>query len=80
MWEARAHPESLTDLLSWVCDHALPRYEHNPSHISSEVFSSADHRVVVVSKWRTSPPPLGEPPKHLMVREPHFWDFSPVDR
>jgi hypothetical protein len=80
MWEARGHPEGFSDLLSWVCDHAVPRSEHHPAHISSEVFSSADHRIVVVSRWRTDPPPLGDPPKHLVAREPHFWDFSPVDR
>ncbi|MQA25616.1 MAG: hypothetical protein GEU94_09100 [Micromonosporaceae bacterium] len=80
MWEARAHPECFPDLLSWVCESAVPKYEHDPAHISSEVFSSADYRIVVISKWRTIPPPLGAPPRHLVSREPHFWDFSPVDR
>ena len=80
MWEVRAHPEGFDDLLSWVCEAAVPRYERNPAHINTEVFSSTDHRVVVISKWRTIPPPLGDPPHHLIAREPHFWDFTPVDR
>ncbi|MGH3735128.1 MAG: hypothetical protein ACRDT6_05845 [Micromonosporaceae bacterium] len=80
MWEARAHPEGFADLLSWVVDDAVPRYEHDPAHISSEVFSSADFRVVVISRWRTIPPPLGDPPKFLVSRPPHCWDFTPVDR
>ena len=24
MWEVRAHPEALSDLLSWICEAALP--------------------------------------------------------
>lgn len=81
MWEARAHPEGLAELLSWVCDTALPAIEVDPLHVSSEVYSSTDSRVVVISKWRgSSPPPLADPPGHLMARPPHAWDFAPVDR
>jgi hypothetical protein len=80
MWEVRAYPEGLAELLSWVCEKALPDIEHNPLHISSEVFSSTDHRVVVISKWRSAPAHLADPPRHLVTRSPHVWDFSPVDR
>jgi hypothetical protein len=80
MWEVRAHPEAFDDLLSWVCEAALPRWETNPLHVSSEVFSSADHRIVVIAKWRGDPEALPEPPGHLVAREAHSWDFSPVDR
>ncbi len=80
MWEARAHPEGFADLLSWVCDGALPTLETDPSHVASEVFSSADHRIVVISKWRRDPRSLGNPPAHLVARDPHSWDFAPVDR
>jgi hypothetical protein len=48
--------------------------------VSSEVFSSTDNRVVVLSRWRSSPQPLPDPPGHLVARPPHSWDFSPVDR
>ncbi|MGH3661005.1 MAG: hypothetical protein ACRDT8_16100 [Micromonosporaceae bacterium] len=80
MWEVRADPEAFGDLLSWVVESAVPKYEHDPAHIETDVYSSADFRIVVISKWRTIPPPLGDPPRHLVSREPHFWDFSPVDR
>ncbi|OLB66136.1 MAG: hypothetical protein AUI10_03645 [Actinobacteria bacterium 13_2_20CM_2_72_6] len=80
MWEVRAYPEGFTDLLSWVCDVALPDIEANPLHMSSEVFTSTDHRIVVISKWRSGPAPLPEPPAHLVARSAHAWDFSPVDR
>lgn len=80
MWEVRAYPEGFTDLLSWVCESAVPDLEANPLHVSSEVYTSTDHRIVVISKWRSSPTPVPDPPKHLVARSAHAWDFSPVDR
>jgi hypothetical protein len=80
MWEVRAYPEGFTDLLGWVCDAALPEIEHSPLHVASEVFSSTDNRIVVISKWRSSPQALPEPPRHLVARRPHSWDFNQVDR
>ena len=80
MWEVRAHPEGFDELLSWVCDFALPALEAKPLHVGSEVFASADHRIVVISKWRGDPESLSEPPGHLIARQPHSWDFTPVDR
>jgi hypothetical protein len=80
MWEVRAHPEGLTDLLTWVCEVALSAVEMNPLHVQSEVFSSTDNRVVVISKWRSNPEQFLDPPGHLTARPPHSWDFSPVDR
>jgi hypothetical protein len=80
MWEARARPEHFTELLSWVCEAALPEIEVYPLHMSSEVFSSTDNRIVVISKWRGDPVPLAEPPAQLVARSPHSWDFAQVDR
>ncbi|WBB79226.1 hypothetical protein O7606_24115 [Micromonospora sp. WMMD882] len=80
MWEARAEPYGLAELLTWVCDVALPEFEHDPAHVSSEVFTSTDHRLVVVSKWRNTPRVWPDPPVTLVVRPPHAWDFTQVDR
>ncbi|MEV4618710.1 hypothetical protein AB0J74_08405 [Asanoa sp. NPDC049573] len=80
MWEARAEPGRLPDLVNWVCDTALPRIEVNPLHITSEVFSSSDDRCVVISRWRSDPEPLPAPPSPLVARPPHEWDFTLVDR
>jgi hypothetical protein len=80
MWEVRARPERFTELLSWVCDTALPAVEVLPQHVSSEVYSSTDHRIVVISHWRTDPADLAKPPAGLIARDPHAWDFTPVDR
>lgn len=81
MWEVRAYPGGFSDLLNWVCEAALPVVEVEPTHIASEVFSSTDHRLVVVSKWRGSDPTaLPDPPSHLVVSRPKWRDFAPVDR
>ncbi len=81
MWEVRAHPEAFDELLSWVCEAMLPKVEVHPMHISSEVFSSTDHRLVVIAKWRGSTPEeFADPPSHLVSRRPQAWDFTQVDR
>jgi hypothetical protein len=80
MWEVRASVSGFAELLSWVCDEALPNLEMLPQHVSSEVYSSADHRIVVVTKWRNTPEALPAPPERLIARSPHVWDFTPVDR
>ncbi len=59
----------------------LPKVEVHPMHISSEVYSSTDHRLVVISKWRGSTPEeFIDPPSHLVSRRPQAWDFTEVDR
>jgi hypothetical protein len=80
MWEIRSSPSGFAELLSWVCDVAVPGLEVLPQHVSSDIFSSTDNRIVVISKWRHSPENLPAPPAKLIARAPHIWDFSPVDR
>jgi hypothetical protein len=80
MWEVRALGSGFDELLTWVCDEAVPQIEVLPSHVSSEVYSSTDNRIVVISRWRNSPASLPEPPDRLVARAPHVWDFTPVDR
>lgn len=80
MWEVRSRPDKLRDLLSWVCEMALPEVEVLPLHVSSEVYASTENRVVVVSKWRSDPATLPDPPGRLVSRSPRSWDFAPVDR
>jgi hypothetical protein len=51
-----------------------------PQHVSSEIYSSTDHRIVVITKWRNTPENFPAPPPKLVARSPHIWDFSAVDR
>ncbi|HET9516952.1 MAG TPA: hypothetical protein VFO77_04420 [Actinoplanes sp.] len=80
MWEVRAWASGFDELLTWVCEQALPKIEVLPTHAGSEVFTSTDNRIVVISRWRSSPVTLDAPPERLIARAPHVWDFSPVDR
>lgn len=80
MWEVKALPESVVEALSWICEVALPEIEALPQHVRSEVFSSADNRIVVISRWTGNPLTPGDPPAHLIEGPSHSWDFSPVDR
>jgi hypothetical protein len=80
MWEVRAYPNNLDRLLAWVCEKALPDLEAHPLHVSSEVFTSTDNRIVVISRWRHDPVGPPEPPPDLVARSAHAWDFTPVDR
>ncbi|MEV0649830.1 hypothetical protein AB0I28_31700 [Phytomonospora sp. NPDC050363] len=79
MWEVQAHPESLADVLSWVCERAVPAVADDPNLVGTEVFSSLDNRIVVITRWRRDPRELEEPPGYLVTRKPHSWDFSPVE-
>lgn len=80
MWEVRAYPQYAQRLLDWVCGTAVPTVEGLPDHLGSEVFSSAQERVVVISRWRAAPTSLPDPPTEWVARSPHSWDFTPVDR
>jgi hypothetical protein len=80
MWEVRALGSGFDELLTWVCDEALPKLEVLPQYVSSEVYSSTDHRIVVISRWRNTPEAMDIPPERLVARAPHVWDFTPVDR
>lgn len=80
MWEATAHPEAHQDLLTWVCDIGVPELEQKLSYIDSQVYTSTEHRVVVVSQWRSQPADPSSPPSFYLRHKPQSWDFSPVDR
>ena len=80
MWEVKAHPEAMADALTWVCEVGLPMLEADPRHVESEVFSSVDNRIVVISRWRSSPVDIADPPRRMIERPAHSWDFSQVDR
>jgi hypothetical protein len=58
MWEVRAQQRTFTELLAWVCDVAVPSIEVYPLHVSSEVLTSPDFRLVVISRWRSNPEPF----------------------
>ena len=80
MWEVRADQRTFPALLNWVSEVAVATVETNPMHISSEIYSSPDFRLVVVTKWNGTPEDFQDPPPNLAARPAHSWDFFPVDR
>ncbi len=68
MWEAKAAPERVDELLAHVLAHADP---------SAEVYRSRDGRVVVIDPTGRG---LDDVPPELLARPPHAWPFEPVAR
>ena len=68
MWEVRAAPGRLEDLLAVVLEHADP---------AADVYRSKDGRVVVIDPTGRG---LAEVPGELVARPPHVWAFEPVRR
>ena len=71
MWEVRAAPGRLAELVAWVG--ALPA----PTGGSADVYTAADDRVVVIIRTPGHrPDPLPTPPADLLSRPAHQWPFS----
>lgn len=68
MWEVKAAPGRLDDLLELVLEHADP---------AAEVYRSNDGRVVVIDPTGRG---LADVPGELVARPPHVWPFEPVPR
>jgi hypothetical protein len=70
MWEVRAAPGRLPDLLRWVGEHALP-------DLDADVYTSSDDRLVLIVRGL---PKIPAPPDDLVARSPHAWPFKRVSR
>ncbi len=70
MWEVRAADGRLDELVAWVVAHA---------GASASIYRSDDGepRVVVIDPTGAG---LPDPPPSLVVRPPHVWPFTPVER
>jgi hypothetical protein len=70
MWEVRAVPGRLDELVAFVAAHVHP---------SAQVFKAhgADPRVVVIDPTGTGVPDV---PPDLIARAPHEWAFEEVPR
>jgi hypothetical protein len=72
MWEVRAAPGRMAELLAWVG--ALPAPADGGS---ADVYTATDDRLVVILHTPGHrPPPLPDPPAHLLARPPHQWPFT----
>ncbi|MBL7491592.1 hypothetical protein I6A60_38490 [Frankia sp. AgB1.9] len=75
MWEVRAAPARLPELLAWVRERAVPELLTRPGCLRVEVFDASDERVVVIARFAGPAARLPDPPAGLLRREPHAWPF-----
>jgi hypothetical protein len=75
MWEVRAAPGRLADLVGWVHASAVPRLLEQPGCRRVEVYDAADERVVVISRFTGPVGRLADPPADLLRRPAHAWSF-----
>jgi hypothetical protein len=78
MWEVRAAPGRLAELLAWVEQQLAGRPADGGS---ADLYTAADDRIVVI--LRAGPeagsgpvPRLPEPPAELLSRAVHQWPFT----
>jgi len=79
-WEVVASPGAADQLVDWVFNKALPELSDIAGLQRSEVYRSADNRVVVITLWFGEPVTLSEPPAEFVARPPMSWDFEQVLR
>jgi len=90
MWEVRAAPGALPELLAWV-EQQLPAVvgtvgadhrpaDHRPAGLcTADLYTAADDRIVVILRsapGAARPARLPEPPAALLARPPHQWPFA----
>jgi hypothetical protein len=68
MWEAKAAPGRVADLVEHVKAAADPR---------AQIYRSADDRVVVIDPVGRG---VSDVPAELVARAPHVWRFERVER
>ncbi|QUH01625.1 hypothetical protein HUO13_13085 [Saccharopolyspora erythraea] len=77
MWEVRAVPDRMPELLDWVDRTALPLLRNASA---ADVYRSTEDRVVVVAHFPGEPVFLPDPPRELIARPAHQWTFERIRR
>jgi len=86
MWEVRAAPNRLAELVVWVREAAVPDLLGQDGCQLVDVFDASDERVVVIARFDGPAARLPEPPAELLRRPAHTWPFRhlsahrPTDR
>ena len=77
MWEVRAASENAAAaLVAWLLSTGLPAVAGEPGYDHGEVFTGAEHRVVVLTWWQDTSVEIPDPQTHLLARPAHAWDFQ----
>ncbi|MBX6390743.1 MAG: hypothetical protein IRZ08_17425 [Frankia sp.] len=78
MWEVRAAPGRLADLIAWVRQTGLPDLLGRPGCAGADLFDASDERVVVIARFGGPAARLPDPPAELLRRPAHAWFFRHV--
>ncbi len=76
MWEVRAVPGALPELLAWV-ERQLPDVLEPGA--DADLYTAADDRIVVILRspaGAARPARLPDPPAELLARPAHQWPFA----
>ncbi|MCP2163528.1 hypothetical protein [Goodfellowiella coeruleoviolacea] len=76
MWEVRAHPDRLDDLLDWLDLAVFPDLADQPGCRRVDVYTGEQHRVVLIARFAGAPTVVPDPPVELVARPPHQWRFT----
>jgi hypothetical protein len=76
MWEVRAAPGRLAELLAWIDREIVPATRNRRE--VSVYQAEADERAVVIARFDGEPGELPEPPDELVQRPVHQWPFRLV--
>jgi hypothetical protein len=81
MWEVRAAPGRLPELLAWVERQlADPAAAGAGTDVRADVYTASDDRIVVILRTAAAgsgvPGRLPDPPAALLARAPHQWPFA----
>ncbi|NMH99689.1 hypothetical protein [Pseudonocardia acidicola] len=75
MWEVRAAPDRLPDLLHWIRTEALDALRRTDGWQGADVYTASDERAVVIVRFDAPGARLPEPPADLVRRPAHQWPF-----
>jgi hypothetical protein len=79
MWEVRAAPGRLAELIEWIGRDIVSSLRDRPGCRGVEVYQAgADERAVVIAHFDAEPGTLPEPPEELVHRPVHQWPFQLV--
>ncbi|MBC3841705.1 hypothetical protein GXW82_20185 [Streptacidiphilus sp. 4-A2] len=78
MWEVRAAPGALPELLGWVERQLADVVGADGRSAVADLYTAADDRIVVIlrSPAGTRPARLPDPPAGLLARPAHQWPFT----
>ncbi|TDH17661.1 alpha/beta hydrolase [Mycobacteroides franklinii] len=77
MWEAKAIDGKADQIIAWLSNSVVPQFVLRDPQCRTEVYRSADDRVVLIATGAAWSPQIPDIPDGLSERPPHQWHFEP---